>query len=44
MRSLSGSGRVISFKFYNGGLNESFQISSITVGFRPAGEAAQKTE
>lgn len=44
MRKLGGSGRTISFKFRNGGLNESFQVCSITVGFRPTGEKAQKTE
>lgn len=44
MRKIAGSGKTISFKFYNEGLNESFQVCSITVGFRPAGEKAQKTE
>lgn len=43
-RPIAGSGRVISFKFWNEGLNQSFQVCSITVGFRPAGEQAQKTE
>jgi len=41
MRELAGSGRVISFRFYNGGSNQSFQITTITVGFREAGEQAQ---
>ncbi len=39
---LSGSGRTISFRFYNSGYNESFQIPAITVGFRPGGHGAQK--
>lgn len=32
---IHGMGRRISFRCYNSGSNESFQISSITVGFRP---------
>lgn len=40
---LKGFGRTISFYFYNSGSNESFQVCSITVGFKPAGEQAQKT-
>lgn len=43
-KPLAGSGRTISFKFYNSGSNQSFQVASITVGFRPGGEQAQKTE
>lgn len=43
-KPLGGSGRTISFRFYNSGLNESFQVCSITVGFRTSGEQAQKTE
>jgi len=43
-QKLSGSGRVISFRFRNEGLNENFQVCSITVGFRESGEKAQKTE
>lgn len=42
-RPLKGFGRTISFYFYNSGSNESFQVCSITVGFKPAGEQAQKT-
>lgn len=43
IRKLSGSGRTFSARFYNAGSNQSFQVSSITVGFRPSGEQAQKT-
>lgn len=39
---LKGLGRTISFYFYNSGSNQSFQVCSITVGFKPAGEQAQK--
>lgn len=42
MRKLSGFGRTISFKFYNSGSNESFRVTSLTVGFKPAGQQAQK--
>ncbi len=42
MRKLAGFGRTISFKFYNSGANESFRITSLTVGFKPAGQQAQK--
>lgn len=44
IRPLAGSGRVISFRFYNAGSNQSFQVARIVVGFRPGGENAQKTE
>lgn len=43
-KKLAGSGRTISFRFYNAGSNQSFQIAGIAVGFRPTGEKAQKTE
>ncbi len=42
-RKLAGHGKVISFRFWNDGLNQSFQVCSITIGFRPGGEKAQKT-
>lgn len=32
---IHGMGRRISFRVYNSGSNQSFQVSSITVGFRP---------
>jgi len=35
---LHGMGRRISFRCYNAGSNQSFQIASLTVGFRPAHE------
>ncbi len=35
---IHGMGRRISFRCYNAGSNESFQISSLTVGFRPTHE------
>jgi len=41
-RPLKGSGRTISFRFYNNGSNQSFRIAAITVGFRPSGKQAQK--
>lgn len=41
-RPLRGSGRTISFKFYNSGSNQSFRVSAITVGFRPSGKQAQR--
>lgn len=41
-RPLAGFGRTLSLYFYNAGANESFQVASITVGFKPAGEQAQK--
>jgi hypothetical protein len=42
-RPMKGFGRTLSLRFYNAGSNESFQIASVTVGFRVAGEQAQKT-
>lgn len=42
-RPLTTTGRVISFRFYNTGANESFQIAEVVVGFRPSGEQAQRT-
>jgi len=42
-RPIPGFGRTLSLRFYNSGANENFQIASITVGFRVAGEQAQKT-
>lgn len=39
---LSGTGRTFSARFYNSGSNQSFQVSSITVGFRAGTEKAQK--
>lgn len=42
VRRLGGSGRTISFRFRNGGINESFQLVKFTIGFRPSGEQAQK--
>jgi hypothetical protein len=41
-KPLHGTGRRISFRVYNSGSNESFQIASITVGFRPGDESATK--
>lgn len=41
-RPLRGTARRISFKFYNSGSNQSFQIASITVGLRASGEQANK--
>jgi hypothetical protein len=41
-RPLRGAARRISFKFYNSGSNQSFQIASITVGLRVSGEQASK--
>lgn len=40
IRQLAGTGRTISFRFYNSGLNESFQIPAITVYFRGGGDKA----
>lgn len=39
---LHGTGRRISFRVYNSGSNQSFQIASLTVGFRPGGDGATK--
>lgn len=41
-KRLHGTGRRISFHGKNSGSNESFQVASITVGFRPSGEQATK--
>lgn len=41
-RPLTNTGRTISFRFYNAGSNQSFQISSIAVGFRVSSNQAQK--
>lgn len=43
IRKLAATGRTFSGYFYNSGSNQSFQVSSITVGFRPGTEKAQKT-
>lgn len=40
VRSLSGTGRTISFRGYNSGSNQSFQITGLTVFFRGGGEKA----
>lgn len=37
-RRLKGTGRNISFKFYHSGSNQSFQVTGITVGFRPGSD------
>lgn len=37
-RRLKGTGRNISFKFYQAGENQSFQIAGISVGFRPGAD------
>lgn len=39
---LHGTGRRISFRVYNSGSNQSFQIASLTVGFRPGQDGATK--
>lgn len=44
IRRITGSGRTISFRFYNQGLNQSFEVTNITCGFRPSGEDAEKTD
>jgi hypothetical protein len=41
-RPLKGTGRTISFRFYNSGSNQSFQVSSLEIGFRVSGSQAQK--
>lgn len=41
-RRLRGSGRTFSARFYNSGSNQSFQVSSITVGFKLGTNKAQK--
>ena len=42
VRQLSGTGRTISFRFYNSGSNQSFQVPAITVLFRAGGDKAQQ--
>lgn len=42
-RPLTTTGRVITFRFYNRGAGQSFQIAGIVIGFRPSGEQAQRT-
>lgn len=39
---IAGMGRTISFRFYNSGSNQSFQISGIVVSFRVTSNQAQK--
>lgn len=41
LKKLAGSGRTISFRFWQDGENQSFQVVSLTVGFRLSGEQAQ---
>lgn len=42
IRQLHGTGRTISFYFYQSGSNQSFQVPAITVLFRGGGEKAQQ--
>lgn len=42
LRQLRGTGRTISFRCYNSGSNQSFQIPAITVMFRGGGMKAQQ--
>lgn len=42
VRQLAGTGRTISFRAYNAGSNQSFQITGLTVFFRGGGEKAQQ--
>lgn len=42
VRPLKGSGRTFSAYFYNSGVNQSFEVSAITVGFKPGTQQAQK--
>jgi hypothetical protein len=42
IRTIAGTGRTFSARFYNAGTNESFQVSAITVMFRPGGNRAQQ--
>jgi hypothetical protein len=42
IRMLRGTGRTFSARFYNAGSNQSFQVSAITVMFRPGGNKAQQ--
>lgn len=43
IRQLKGTGRTISFYFYQAGSNQSFQVPAITVMFRGGGDKAQQT-
>lgn len=43
VRPICGTGRTFSARFYNAGSNESFQVAEVLIGFRPAGEQAQRT-
>lgn len=43
IRRINGTGRTFSAYFYQAGSNQSFQIPSVTVYFRPGGDGAQKT-
>ncbi len=42
IRRLAGTGRTFSARFYNSGMNQSFQIPAITVYFRSGGDKAQQ--
>jgi hypothetical protein len=42
IRALHGTGRTISFYFYNSGNNQSFQVPAYTVYFRGGGDKAQQ--
>lgn len=42
VRMLGGTGRTFSAYFYNSGSNQSFQITKLTVFFRPGGQKAQQ--
>lgn len=44
IRPLRGAGRTFSARFYNEGLNESFQVTAVTVMFRGGGDDATKTK
>lgn len=43
VRPLAGTGRTISFRCYNEGSNQSFQIVALTVSLRSGGDKAQQT-
>lgn len=42
-KPLKGSGRAISFRFYNSAVNESFKIERIAVSFRVSGEQSKSS-
>ncbi len=42
LKRIRGTGRTFSARFYQSGSNQSFQISAVTVFFRPGGHGAQK--